>query len=306
MEKLPISETALIYYEETGYKFSYKEQAHLCYRYIPGLLERNKALREILEESDDEELNKDIRMMAEYEINAYRMFMDNKEGKCVYTLEIICRHSEHRYIFTTMEAAVAFVDRWVLDDYTIGKKRLFDGCDETDSDNLSTFTFKRGEPDEIIEYWSAEYDDVFNYDPREHGPFEERFDNIFMNVDCPFELGDIVKAPDKCYPVIVLCDRNIFHERYEEVRKHDWGNIIMTLDYEDNLIPVLDYRNDFSITYVRPFDLEKINPNKEDFSKSFCDDLSYISKMVRCKFNMDTIKTSIEVGQRYRHEFENE
>ena len=88
MVKLPISETALKYYEETGYKFSWKEQAHFCFRDTPGLLKRVDSLKEILEKSDDEKLNRDIRMMVDYESEAYSKFMENENGRHVYVLKI--------------------------------------------------------------------------------------------------------------------------------------------------------------------------------------------------------------------------
>lgn len=80
-----------------------------------------------------------------------------------------------------------YIREYVYDNFEITKIPLSDGCRIGDNEHVSaTLTFKRGDPDEIVEYWSAEYED--NYDPYEHGPFEERFDNMFMNVDCPFEL----------------------------------------------------------------------------------------------------------------------
>lgn len=306
MIKLPISETALKYYEETGYKFSFKEQAHLCYRYIPGLLERNDALREILKESDDEELNKDIRMLIEYGSNIYNMFMDNKDNRCIYYLKTLTKEWGLNMMFRTIEGAMHYVEENVYDDYKIDKIQLFDDCSIDDHHYMSALSFKRGDPDEIIDYWSVEYED--DYDSDEHGPFEERFDNMYMNVDCPFERGDIVVRPDTSYPVIILTGRNIFHERYEASKNLDWTNVIkgvdviMELDYEDNLIPVLDYHDDFFIKYVRPFDLEKFEPNGH-FSESFRENLLYISKMVKSGFNMDKIKREIENMDSYRSEF---
>ncbi len=290
MIKLPISEAALKFYEEIGYEFSYKEQAHLCYNYIPGLLERNDALRELLKESDDQELNKDIQMLIDYGSNIYKMFMDNNDNKCVYYLRTLTTDWQLNVMFRTIEGAMDYVERYVHTDYKIDKIRLADDCDINADDYMSTLVFERGDPDIIIDYKSAEYKD--DYDPSEHGPFEERFDNMFMNVDCPFELGDIVVDPKSYYPVIVLSDRNIFHDRYEKVKSLDWDDIIIDLWYKDNLIPVLDFKDDFSIRYVRPFDLEKFFP-RGGFTEDFCRDLAFISKMVKSRFNLDKIKRYI-------------
>lgn len=226
-------------------------------------------------------------MLIEYGSGIYNLFMDNKDNTCVYYLKTLTSDWQLNVMFGTIEGAMEYVRKYVYTDYEIDKIRLSDDCNLDDPTYRSELTFKRGNPDEIIEYGSAEYED--DYDPDKYGPFEERFDNMFMNVDCPFELGDIVIEPEKFYPVIVLSDRNIFHDRYETVKGLDWDNIIIELDLEDNLIPVLDYQDDFSIRYVRPFDLEKFVP-RGGLSESFCKDLSYISRMVKSRFNMDKIK----------------
>ncbi len=309
MVKLPISESVLKYYEETGYMFSWKEQAHFCYRGTPGLLKRIDCLKEILEKSDDEELNKDIRMMIDYESGVYAKFMQNENNQYIYIIEIEDKYSGRKYhrIFRSIEKAMIYADQDMLGDYKISKELVID--DYEIELNLFPAKFEYNADREIIDYSSSEYED--DYNPDEHEPFECRFDNIFMKIDCPFERGDIVMSPEHTHPLIVLADRDVFHKKYEAAKSQYGDRVKFMLDYEDNRIPVLDcynsfphsrhsksfiynkdYHNDLSVVYRRPFLMEKIEHN-EHYSEGFWNTLLYASEMVKCRYDMDAIGSSI-------------
>lgn len=59
------------------------------------------------------------------------------------------------------------------------------------------------------------------------------------------------------YPLIVLSDTDIFHEKYKATKSQYGDRGKEMLEYEDNCIPVLDYGNDLLVIYVRSFRLEK-------------------------------------------------
>lgn len=290
MVKLPISETALKYYEETGYQFSWEEQAHFCFRETPGLMKRVDRLKEVLEKSDDEKLNKDIRTMIAYEADAYSKFMENENGRYVYVVQI--NYPDGRTLtryFRTAQLAMSCSNANMSYTFQTNKimKVLLDGCDV--GDDLFPATFKFNADGEIIEYSSSECGGDYDFDIDE---FESRFDNIFLNIDCPFERGDIVMSPEFSYPLIILADRDVFHKKYEATKNQYGDKVRIMLDYEDNRIPVLDcynslphpfhhkrfspfeegYHNDLSIVYRRPFQMEKINHNKVTVKNSgrFC------------------------------------
>jgi hypothetical protein len=302
MVKLPISETALKYYEEAGYKFSWKEQAHFCFRVTPGLLKRVDSLKEILEKSDDEKLNRDIRMMVDYEYEAYSKFMENENGRHVYVLKIneYDGRTLTRY-FRTAQQAMSCHKANVNFTFQINeiKKVLH---------NLFPATFKFNADGEVIDYSSTECESDYDFDIFE---FESRFDNIFLKIDCPFERGDIVMSPEFSYPLIVLADRDIFHKKYEAT-KSQYGDLARRmLDYEHNRIPVLDcynsllhpfhhksffydedYKNELSIVYRRPFQMERIDHNK-GYSEDFWNVILDASKMVKCRYDMDAVEIGI-------------
>ena len=157
MVKLPISETALKYYEEAGYKFSWKEQAHFCFRVTPGLLKRVDSLKEILEKSDDEKLNRDIRMMVDYEYEAYSKFMENENGRHVYVLKIneYDGRTLTRY-FRTAQQAMSCHKANVNFTFQINeiKKVLH---------NLFPATFKFNADGEVIDYSSTECESDYDF-----------------------------------------------------------------------------------------------------------------------------------------------
>lgn len=285
MIKLPISETALNYYMERGYEFSFKEQAHLCYWYTPGLLSRINALKGILEKSDDENLNEDIRKMVDYESAVYARFMVNENNQYIYILKVGRR--KIRYYFSSMEKAMSYISHWVWDDYSITKELLSDDCGELGGSIAAVFKYNA--EGEIIDYISYDYE--FGYVPNDYADFVDKFYNMFLKIDCPFKRGDIVRAPGYTYPLVVLSDTDIFHEKYEAVRSQYGDNAKEMLEYEDNCIPALDYGNDLSVIYTRPFHLEKID-HDDDHSEKFWDTLLEISKMVKCKYDLDKIRNS--------------
>ncbi len=313
MVKLPISETALKYYEETGYQFSFKEQAHLCYHYAPGLLKRIDALKEILEKSDDEKLNKDISAMVDYEFGIYSKFIDNENGRYIYVLEENYPDGRklHHY-FRSIEKALSYAEgtfHYESQVVEISKVLLIDDFDDTEDSIASKLKYNAN--GEIIEYCSWEYED--DYEPGEYVDFINRFDNMFMKIDCPFELGDIVISPDHIDPLIVLSDKDIFHKKYEATKMQYGDDVKTMLEYTDNCIPVLEYnpvngipvlddKNGLSVTYIRPFLLEKIDHN-EGYNEEFWDMLLIISKMVKCKYDLDTIRRQVYSERRYRLEF---
>lgn len=136
MVNLPISKTALKYYEDIGYKFSFKEQAHLCYHYAPGLLERIDLLKKILVESDDEELNKNIQEIINYEFGCYSKFMDNEDNLHIYVLESDSYDGrKRRCYFRSIGQALSYAERnidWESQINAIHKVLLLDGNDDLD------------------------------------------------------------------------------------------------------------------------------------------------------------------------------
>ena len=80
MVKLPISDYVANYYKEQGIEFTLRQQAHFCWCYNDLLDNRLNSLKEILEVSDNQKLNTEIRERIAYEEKAYECFMTGQEG----------------------------------------------------------------------------------------------------------------------------------------------------------------------------------------------------------------------------------
>lgn len=67
MIKLPMSDYVSDYYKKQGIEFTFRQQAHFCWAYNDLLKDRMELVKKILEISDDEKLNAEIRERIEYE-----------------------------------------------------------------------------------------------------------------------------------------------------------------------------------------------------------------------------------------------
>lgn len=83
MVKLPISDYVSNYYKEQGIVFTLRQQAHICWQCNDLLKDQLNSIREILEISDDEKLNTEIRERIAYEEKAHERFIEGQEG-CIY------------------------------------------------------------------------------------------------------------------------------------------------------------------------------------------------------------------------------
>lgn len=181
MIKLPISDYVANYYKEHNIQLTYRQQARLCWTEAKTYNERISLLEQILKESDDEELNREIEERITYEKKAFSIFATNDINQ-----------------------------------------------------------FKP----------PFEYDD------------NNRFENLFLNIECPFGVGDIVMSEEWENPQVVAVDHDCFKQRYERLKNNpDIGS-----DASDNFI-CTEYRDkDGNLDYehTNPFQLWKIgNINEE-------------------------------------------
>lgn len=83
MAKLPMSDYVYQYYKEQGIEFTFRQQAHFCWKYSSLLKKQLQLLGDILNVSDDEKLNMEIRERLEYEEKAYEYFIGNDDPECI-------------------------------------------------------------------------------------------------------------------------------------------------------------------------------------------------------------------------------
>ena len=256
MVKLPISETALKYYEEIGYKFSFKEQAHLCWTYNSLLKDRLESLKEILAVSDDEKLNMEIRQRIEYEEKAYGHFVTNQNPGCIY---VVHPNDENEYddgYFASALSAISYGNRNCAEGYRIIKRYLSDQCPKEMlgggepnryNTQLSVYDFTANG---MIEYGYS-YECPAQFDEED----KARFEDMFLNIKSPFGLGDIVMGERFERPGVVSSDHDCFEKIY---RKHEKDTEIC-IDDTDNCIRADFMGKDGRLTYdhIAPFTLWK-------------------------------------------------
>ena len=258
MAKLPISDYVANYYKEQGIEFTFRQQAHFCWYYNDLLKDQLNSLREILEISDDEKLNTEIRERITYEEKAYECFMAGQEG-CIYIVHPDDEDEYDKEYFASAEKAITYGKHHSNKEFLIEKCWLFDknpngllaetGNDYPENVNeiLSWYRFTS----EGYVMYSASNECKAPFDQEDN----ERFENMFLYIKSPFGLGDIVMGPDLKRPEVVSSDHDCFMEHYDRLK--DRENI--QFDMGDNCIRVDIIRADGGLNYdhISPFDLWK-------------------------------------------------
>lgn len=104
---MPISDYVANYYKEQGITFTLRQQAHICWQYNDLLKDQLNSIREILEISDVEKLNAEIRERIAYEERAYECFVTGHEG-CIYIYYPDDEEEYDREYFAFAEKAVSY------------------------------------------------------------------------------------------------------------------------------------------------------------------------------------------------------
>ena len=260
MVKLPISDYVANYYKEQGIEFTLRQQAHFCWYYNDLLKDQLNSLREILKISDDEKLNTEIRERIEYEEKAYECFMADQKG-CIYIVHPDDKDEHEEEYFASAGKAISYGIHHCDKYFEVMKKWLFDQkpkgfsvkTDNNDSENINgelsqyRFTSKGN----VISGWSNEY--KASFDEEDYS----RFEYMFLYVESPFGLGDIVIGQDFTHPVVVSTDHDCFTKRYDKLK----DNKSTQFDSSDNAIIVDCLCMDGTLDYdhISPFNLWKVD-----------------------------------------------
>lgn len=262
MIKLPMSDYVADYYKSHGIEFTLREQAHFCWTYNRLFKDKQKGLREILEISEDEKLNTEIRERLEYEEKAYEYFMKNDKPGCFY---IFCTDDEDEddtEYFASAKNAISYGIRHAGKEFKIAKYRLFDIAQEEQQEkgvddnpeNVRTILSRY--------YFTPEGDIIYGCDWTDECEMpsdemdEKRFEEMFLCIKSPFGRGDIVMGPEFDAPQVVYTDHDCFEEYYDRAKKTG-----IELDTSDNCIRT-DYVGKNGRSYYDhtvPFGLWKID-----------------------------------------------
>lgn len=199
MVKLPISDYVANYYKEQGIEFTLRQQAHFCWYYNDLLKEQLNSLREILEISDDEKLNTEIRERIEYEEKAYECFMAGQEG-CIYIVRHDDKGGHGEEYFASAKKAISYGIHYCDKYFEVIKSWMFDKnpkglSEETGDGDMENVN-------EILSWYryTLDGDVIYGFSNECKAPFDEkdnsRFENMFLYIKSPFGLGDIVMGSD--------------------------------------------------------------------------------------------------------------
>lgn len=293
MIKLPISDYVADFYKQQGIEFTLRQQASLCWHGHYLLKDQIKSLKEILEVSDDEKLNTEIRERITYEEASYESFITSLR-ECIY--KFIPDNEEYtEQYFSSVKPAIAYGNTHCKDSYKIEKHYLFDkypkeSIDEDFFTLMADYSYTSN--GDVISGYTCEY---FPYSPSadnlsEYIDDKDRFENAFLNIKSPFGVGDIVMGPNYKHPCVVGTNHDYFEEIYD---RHKNDEITM-IDYTDNFI-ILDYisMHDGRVYYdhIYPFNLWKID-SWEDHD--YWEILQMISRMVKADVAPFTLNYRIQ------------
>lgn len=284
MFKLPVSDYVADYYKKRGIEFTYRQQARLCWTGASLLKEQLELLRELLALSDDTDLNAEIRERITFEEESLKYFMTNNNPAIIYILTPISDDDddpEPEY-FSQAENAIAY-GKAIGEAFSLEKRYLQDCRSEKHAeekmsdeveDSLGTYFFTQA--GEVRYGWSQECNPTFDVENT------ERFEWMFLNIESPFGLGDIVMGTDWEYPRVVSTDHNCYKEQYERFK--DRSDI--RLDSSDNCIRTDYVHIDGSLYYEHtvPFKLWKID-SWED--KEYWEILQRLSMLVNAGISVD-------------------
>lgn len=211
MTKLPISDFMQNYYKEKGITFTDSERATILWNSPLPLpkAEILDALKEIADMTTDGFLKTQIYERLDIEKETVRHFEEN-DGRCFF----ICAPDDgdteaewHGRYFTTLEAAVAYGRNEAQGTFKIEKEffwDMLDGCcpdDDSDgADMMGGYAWytKDGRLLDCECYpYVSEIGISFSYgDP-------SRFEDAYIPLQSPFEIGDIVRISGDSRPAIV-------------------------------------------------------------------------------------------------------
>lgn len=260
MAKLPISDYVANYYKEQGIEFTLRQQAHICWCYNDLLDNRLNSLKEILEVSDDQKLNTEIRERIAYEEKAYECFTTGQEG-CIYIFYPDNGEEYDREYFASAEKATSYGKHHCAKNFRIEKSWLFDknpkslleeagdNYPENVNEILSRYSFTPGGNVIHGDSWECEA----TFDEEDYN----RFEYMFLYIKSPFGLGDIVMGPDWECPEVVSTDHDCFMEDYDRLKDREY----IQFDTSDNCIRTDWIGKDGELYYdhTTPFHLWKVD-----------------------------------------------
>lgn len=210
MIELPMSAFMRNYYREQGITFTDSQQATIIWNSDLPMPEILDALREIASTTTDEMLKEQIRERLAAEAENERIFLEN-DGSYFF---IFIPDDEDEWgsrYFSTLDAAIAYGKDHSKETFQIRKESFTDKFDGSAANNDSDKMYVGGQAQYtkggvLLECacYTEETSISFSH------PYQSRFEDAYIPLQNPFELGEIVKMAGDSRPAIV------------EVSQEDW------------------------------------------------------------------------------------
>ena len=214
MIELPMSAFMRNYYREQGITFTDSQQTTIIWNSDLPMPEILDALREIASTTTDEMLKEQIRERLAAEAENERIFLEN-DGSYFF---IFIPDDEDEWgsrYFSTLDAAIAYGKDHSKETFQIRKESFTDKFDGSAANNDSDKMYVGGQAQYtkggvLLECACYTEETSINFSH----PYQSRFEDAYIPLQSPFELGDIVKIAGDSRPAIV------------EVSQEDWKSAL--------------------------------------------------------------------------------
>lgn len=214
MIELPMSAFMRNYYREQGITFTDSQQATIIWNSDLPMPEILDTLREIASTTTDEVLKEQIRERLAAEAENERIFLEN-DGRYFFIFVPDDESEWGSRYFSTLDAAIAYGKGHSKETFQIRKESFADKFDGSAANNDSDTMYAGGQAQYtkggvLLECacYTEETSISFSH------PYQSRFEDAYIPLQTPFELGDIVKMAGDSRPAIV------------EISQEDWKRAI--------------------------------------------------------------------------------
>lgn len=191
------------YYREQGITFTDFQQATIIWNSDLPMPEILDALREIASTTTDEVLKEQIRERLAAEAENERIFLEN-DGRYFFIFVPDGENEWESRYFSTLDAAIAYGKDHSKETFQIRKESFADKFDGSAANNDSDKMYAGGQAQYtkggvLLECacYTEETSISFSH------PHQSRFEDAYIPLQNPFELGDIVKMAGDSRPAIV-------------------------------------------------------------------------------------------------------
>ena len=241
MIELPMSAFMRNYYREQGITFTDSQQTTIIWNSDLPMPEILDALREIASTTTDEVLKEQIRERLATQAENERIFLEN-DGSYFFIF-VPDDESEwgNRY-FSTLDAAIVYGKDHSKETFQIRKESFADKLDgsavNNDSDKMYIGGQARYTKDGVFlecECYTEETSISFSH------PYQSRFEDAYIPLQNPFELGDIVKMAGDSRPAIVEVSQEAWKRALERNTNGSreippsYDNISLTVEFLDGV-----------------------------------------------------------------------